>query len=164
VSDARRLPRVAEVLAPILARVRREQQPLLIAIAERMAAERYRGWAGEAELLPHRNELLACAVREEEIARRIEALFPNAANVQRELLAGNPEVEGINRDLFAGRPPSEQLTLQAEGERLGAATWRAFAAEASGPARETFQACALLEEESAAVLETILARGRHRQA
>lgn len=158
--DARGLPKVAEVLAPILGRVRREQQPLLIAIAERMAAERYRGWAKEADLRVHRSELLACAAREEEIAGRIEALFADAAAIQGELLAGNPEVEGINRDLFAGRPPREQLTLQAEGERLGAATWRAFAAETSGPARETFQACALLEEESAAVLETILERAR----
>ena len=158
--DASRLPKVAEVLAPILARVRREQQPLLIAMAERMAAARYRAWADEAELRAHRSELLACAAREEEIAERIEALFPEAAAIQRELLAANPEVEGINRDLFAGRPPGEQLTLQAEGERLGAATWRAFAAETSGSARETFQACAHLEEESAVVLETILGRAR----
>jgi hypothetical protein len=136
--------------------VQRHQQPLLIAIAERMAAERYRAWADEAELRAHRSELLACAAREEEIADRIEALHPDAAAVQRELRAGNPELERIDRDLFAGRPVGAQLTLQAEGERLGAATWRAFAAAASGPARETFRTCALLEDESASVLEAIL--------
>jgi hypothetical protein len=154
--DAERLPKVAEVLAPILGRVQRQRQPLLIAIAERMAAERYRGWADAAELQLHRSGLLACATREEEIAERIEALHPDAASIQGELLAENPELEGINRDLFAGRPLRAQLTLQAEGERLGAATWRAFAAEASEPARGSLLACALLEEESALVLEAIL--------
>ena len=34
------LPNIGEALAPVLARVPREQQPLLIALAERMAAER----------------------------------------------------------------------------------------------------------------------------
>jgi hypothetical protein len=155
-SDASNLPDVAAVLAPILERVRRERQPLMVAIAERMAAERYRGWAAEAADEAHRSQLLACARREEEIADRIEALYPGAAAVQREILTANPEVEGINRELFSGRPLSEQLTLQARGERLGAATWRAFAKEARGASRETFLACALLEEESAAVLDSIL--------
>jgi hypothetical protein len=154
--DASNLPDVAAVLAPILERVRREQQPLLIAVAERMAAERYRGWAAEAAHEAHRSQLLACARREEEIADRIEALYPDAAAVQREILTANPGLEGINRGLFSDRPLSEQLTLQARGERLGAATWRAFAGEARGASRETFLACALLEEESAAVLEAIL--------
>ena len=43
--------------------------------------------------------------------------------------------------------------LQAQGERLGAATWRSFAAGA------VFLGCALLEEENAACLETLLAQG-----
>ncbi len=42
------LPDVAEILGPVLARVDPEQRPLLMAIAERMAAERYRGWAEDA--------------------------------------------------------------------------------------------------------------------
>jgi hypothetical protein len=154
--DAGKLPDVASVLAPVLERVPRERQPLLVAIAERMAAERYRGWAAEAGYEAHRSQLLACARREEEIADRIEALYPDAAALQREMLAANPDVEEINRGLFADRPLSEQWTLQARGERLGAATWRAFAGESRGASREAFPACALLEEESAAVLETML--------
>lgn len=154
--DASNLPDVAAVLAPILERVPREQQPLFVAIAERMAAERYRGWAAEVGDEAHRSQLLACAGREEEIADRIEALYPDAAAVQREMLAANPDVEEINRGLFSDRPLNEQWTLQARGERLGAATWRAFARETHGTIREAFLACALLEEESAAVLETIL--------
>ena len=155
-SDASELPNLAEILGGVLERVPREQQPLLVAIAERMAAERYRGWATEPSYDAHRSQLLACAQREEEIADRIESLYPDAAAVQQDILAKNPDVEEINRRLFAGRPLSEQLTIQAQGERLGAATWRAFAREASSAFREAFQACALLEEQSAVLLEAIL--------
>ncbi len=155
-SGAGELPSVAEALGGVLARVPRDQQPLLVAMAERLAADRYRSWADEPSYGAHRAPLLACALREEEIAGRIESLYPDAAAVQRDLLADNPDIEEINRDLFCGRPLDEQLAIQAQGERLGASTWRAFAREANGPSRATFEACALLEEQSAVVLETIL--------
>ena len=153
------LPNLAEVLAPILAGVPRQRQPLLIAIAERMAAERYRGWAADAANVNRQADLLACAAREDEIARRVEALFPDAAAFQRELIAANPDFEAINRSVFAGGSLDRQFTIQARGERLGAATWRAFAAHAENlAARETFLACAILEEQSAVVLESFLGR------
>ena len=155
-SDASELPNLAEVLGGVLERIPRDQQPLFVAIAERLAAERYRGWAAQPSYDTHRNQLLACAQREEEIADRIESLYPDAAAVRRDILAKNPDLEEINRGLFAGRPLSEQLTIQAQGERLGAATWRSFARGASRAFHEAFQACALLEEESAAALEAIL--------
>ena len=73
--------------------------------------------------------------------------------------AANPDLEEINRSLFAGRPIRQQFTIQAMGERLGAATWRAFAAHAKdAPARVAFLACAALEEESARFLESLLAQ------
>ena len=150
------LPSVGEALAPLLARVPREQQPLLIALAERLAAERYRSWAGEVSDPAQRAQLLACAEREEEIARRVEALHPGAAAIQRELLAKHPEAAEINRSLFAGRPLAQQFAIQAQGERLGAATWRAFARdEADAGRRDTLLACAELEEASALVLEAL---------
>ena len=101
--------------------------------------------------------LLACAGREEEIARRVESLYPDAAAVERRLLDANPDLLELDRSLFAGFSPAQQWTLQAQGERLGAATWRAFAGSPATPdaARETFLACALLEEESAAFLESL---------
>jgi hypothetical protein len=154
--DANALPSVADVLAPVLARVPRERQPLLIALAERMAAERYRGWAAEPEYDAHRSGLLACARREEDIAERIEALYPQAATVQSAIRAEIPDLDEINRGLFADRPLRQQLAIQAQGERLGAATWRAFAAAAGEEAAAVFEGCALLEEESATVLEEIL--------
>ena len=67
------LPNIAEFVAPLLERISPEQRPLLIAIAERMAAQRYRGWAEASEQASLRSELLACADREEEIASQVEA-------------------------------------------------------------------------------------------
>jgi hypothetical protein len=151
------LPEIGHALAPVLAVVPRDRQPLLIAAAERLAAARYREWAAATHDETFRRELLECATREEEIAARIEGLYPDAAEGQRALLAAHPDVQEINRTLFAGRPMPDQFTIQARGERLGAATWRAFARHATDEtARETFLACALLEEASAAVLEHVV--------
>jgi hypothetical protein len=51
----------------------------------------------------------------------------------------------------------QQFTLQARGERLGATTWRALAAQAQEEgARTTFLQCAQLEEESGDYLEGLL--------
>ena len=147
------LPNIAEVIGRVLLRVPRSQQPILIALAERLAAARYRGWAGEVTEPDRRAGLLACADREEEIARRIEALYPEAAALQRDLLAGNPDLLDLNRSLFAGYPLDQQFIIQAQGERLGAATWRSFAHDDDN--RETFLECARLEEHSAAFLESL---------
>lgn len=156
------LPDVGAVLAEVLQRVVPERIPLLLAIAERLAATRYRGWAEEVADAAQRPALRACADREEEIARRIEALFPDAADAQRDLLASHPDLAEINRSLFAGRPLAQQFTIQARGERLGAATWRSFAKRAvTDAARATFLACAELEEASAAVLESLLREPRN---
>jgi len=151
------LPNIGEVFARILQRVVEKDRPLLIAIAERLAAERYRGWANETAQAEQAAQLRACADREEEIAGRVEALIPDAAAIQREILAKHPDLADVNRSVFAGRPRSDQFRMQAQGERLGAATWRSFAKQAeSRAARETFLACAELEETSALVLESLL--------
>jgi hypothetical protein len=151
---ASHLPDIGQILGSILQRVPPAEHPLLIALAERLAAERYRGWAAAALDGTQRADLLACAEREEEIARRVEALFPDAGARQQDILARHPDLLDVNRTLFADRPLADQWAIQATGEHLGAATWRALAA---GTARETFLACAELEERSAAVLEALLA-------
>jgi hypothetical protein len=151
------LPDIGHALAPVLAVVPPDQQPLLIAMAEKLAAARYREWAAATHDPVFHIELLQCAEREEDIAARVEALYVEAAAIQHALLAAHPEIEQINRTLFAGRPLPDQYTIQARGERLGAATWRSFARHSEDEtARETFLACALLEEESAAVLEHVV--------
>lgn len=153
------LPNLGVVIGNVLQRVPREHAPLLIATAERMAAVRYREWATEVSDPAQRAGLCACADREEDIARRVESLFPGAESIQRTLLAQNPDLEDLNRSLFAGRRLHQQFTIQAQGERLGAATWRSFAEQAqNASARETLLGCAALEEESAAFLESIVPR------
>ena len=151
------MPNVAELLAPLLARVSSDRQPLFLAIAERLAADRYRGWADNRAYAAHRDRLLACSAREEEIAKRVETLRADAAAVQKEILAANPDLLDINRQLFADMSVEDQMRTQAGGERAGAAVWRAFAAQTKNDtARSTFLACADLEEASAAVLDDIL--------
>ena len=151
------LPNLGAIFARVLQRVAEKDQPLLIAIAERLAAERYRGWAKEPSQAEHAAQLLECARREEEVAARVEALIPGASAVQREILAKHPDLADVNRSVFAGRPLHVQFRIQAQGEHLGAATWRSFAKKAEGSAaREAFLACAELEEASARILESLL--------
>lgn len=150
------VPDVAAILGPVLASVPIEERPLLLAIAERLAAERYRGWAADAASPERRAGLLACAAREDEIASRVEAAFPNASTVQARLRAEHPELVTVAGEIFGGRPLLEQLAIQAAGERAGASAWRALAARVpEGPRREAFLACAPLEEASAAYLESL---------
>lgn len=150
------LPDIAQVVGAILRRVPRDQQPVLLAQRERVAAARYRGWATMISDPAPRSAFLACADREEEIARRVEALYPAAASIQREILAKNPDLANITGSLFSAYPLDQQFILQARGERFGAATWRAFAEDEPNPlVRKAFLECALLEEESAAFLESL---------
>lgn len=156
------LPDIARILAPLLQRVKPEQQPLLLASLERMAAERYRGWAERHEDAEVKRGLLTCAAREEQIAAQVEALVPDAQAVQQRILRENPEIAEVNRTLFAGRPLSEQLAIQASGERAGGATWLAFAkASSADEARQAFERCAPLEEENARFLEGLLGKPGH---
>lgn len=159
--DEAELPNVAAILGAVLLRVPARERPLLIALAERMAAERYRGWAEQIGDRDRRAGLVACADREEVIACRVEALHPDAASVQQGILSANPDLQEINRTIFAGRPLLQQLTIQAGAERLGAATWRSFAQHADREeVRQTFLDCARLEEESASYLEALVGDGR----
>jgi hypothetical protein len=157
--SATELPNIARIVGALLERVDARERPLLIALAERVAAGRYRRWAQEASG-PARRGLLACAEREETIADRVEALYPDAAAVREKLHSNHPELEEAYHALFAGRPLAEQFAIQAAGEHAGAGAWRAFAEQADGDAaRRTLLACAELEEESATYLESLLAGG-----
>lgn len=152
-------PNIAVLLATVLQNVAAEHQPLLIAIAERLAADRYRGWSATPEAASHADALRACAAREEDIAGRIERLYPNAETIQARLRLQNPDLFDINRTLF-DRPLQQQWRIQAQGERLGAATWRSLARRETDPQRaQVLETCAQLEEASAEVLEGILAGG-----
>ena len=62
-ATASKLPRIADIVGPLLAVVAQEERPLFIAIAERMAAVRYRAWAEASADAERRAALLACADR-----------------------------------------------------------------------------------------------------
>jgi uncharacterized glyoxalase superfamily protein PhnB len=158
-SDSTRLPSVGDVIGQVLGRVSRERRPLLLAIAERMAADRYRGWARQVLLAADQESLRACAAREEDIATRVEGLHPDATAIQRALRDEMPELDTVTRDLF-DRPLAQQLRIQAEGERLGAMTWTALAErETDARRKRVLLECAELEIASAETLEGLLAAG-----
>jgi hypothetical protein len=155
------LPDIGSIIRGVLERVEPRLRPLFIALAERLAAERYRGWAAEADASA-RSGLLACAEREDQIADRVAALYPDATALQAKLRADHPELAEMGATIFAGRPLAQQFAIQAAGERAGASAWRLFAAQApNDAARRTLLACAELEEASAVYLESLLAgKGR----
>jgi N-acetylglutamate synthase-like GNAT family acetyltransferase len=152
-------PSVTEVLGPVVLKLRPSLRLRFLALLERRAAERYAAWAAAADDPRLADDLRACARRETEIADLVEDLVPapdDEADTFTELV---PIVDEQSRRLFAA-PLREQLATQAAGERAGAATWRAAAERRDAPAlRETLLRCAALEEENAAFLEDLLARG-----
>lgn len=152
-------PSIVGLLAPLIGSLPSEQQPALMALAERVAAGRYRYWAEAVDDADASQQLVTCAEREEEIARRVEGLVPDTRSLQDEFSARVPDIAEQYRRVFDGRTIPEQLAMQAEAERAGAAAWRAFAAGESEPAKaDVLSSCALLEEESAATLDALIAR------
>ena len=150
------IPNIPELLAQVLRKIQPELQPFLLARLERLAARRYRSWASDHPDASVQEGLRACADREDEIARRVESLNPDAARIQDKLLSENPELLDLNRTLFEGRPLDVQFAMQAEGEAAGAAAWRAYAAGASDPlAAELLGSCSPLEEAKAAFLQNL---------
>lgn len=151
------IPNVAEMLGGVLKNVDPALRPLLLAKLERLAAARYQTWASEHPDQSVIEGLLACADREEEIAKRVESLRPDASAIQDQLLSDHPELLELNRTLFEGRPLKVQFAMQAEGERAGAAVWRAYAVAASDPAvQKLLLSCSPLEEANADFLESLL--------
>jgi hypothetical protein len=151
-----KLPDIAQILGQVLQSMNPALQPFLLAALERLAAKRYRKWASEHSDAQVQAGLLACADREEEIARRVESLAADASSIQDKLLSEHPEIYDLNRTLFEGRSLNDQFTIQAQGERAGAGAWRAYAAAATDPrVQEVFSSCSPLEEANAEFLANI---------
>ena len=159
------LPSIAAILTPVVVRLPPRQQRLLIAHAERQAAEMYRSWAAQVDE-PERDGFLRCAEREEDIAARVEALEPEADTLRRQLKATlPPDLDAQVRAVYAGRPLEEQWEIQRRAERAGKKTWGSFAATESDPAAQTvLRTCAAMEDESASFLAAALDRRKqHRR-
>ena len=151
------LPSIAAILTPVAVRLPLRQQRLLIAHAERQAAEMYRSWAAQVGA-PEREGFLRCAEREEDIAGRIEALEPEADTLRRQVEAAlPPDLNAQVRAVYAGRPLEQQWEIQRRAERAGKKTWENFAAAESDSAAQTvLRTCAALEDESASFLAATL--------
>lgn len=147
------IPRFGELLQEHLSSVPPQAYPYLLSQLERTAAARYRGWA---ETVPeHREGLLACAAREDEIAERVEALFPPSPE-HRALVEGVlPAARDVYYAAFEGYSPLEQMTIQADAEKQGAGAWQNL--KAAYPEHgEALDHLSKIELESAAYLDEVL--------
>ncbi len=120
------IPNFGELLAEHLSAVPAEAYPYLLSQLERTAASRYREWA---DAVPsHRDGIMQCAAREDEIADRVEALFPPSAE-HRALVADIiPKAKATYYSAFEPYTPVEQMTIQANAERQGANAWQTIKA------------------------------------
>jgi len=116
------IPNFGELLAEHLAQVPPEGLPYMLSQLERSAAARYRGWA--ADVPEHREGLLACSDREDEIADRVEAMFPPSEEHRALVASLMPAAKATYYDVFDGLSAIEQMTLQEDAERQGANAWQ----------------------------------------
>ncbi len=151
------VPDFGLLLAPFIGTVPETAVPAFLARLERTAADRYRMWA---EAVPeHAKGLLECADREDEIADRVERIYP--ATAPEEIAAMESAIgpaKNTYYEVFAHLTPVQQMSIQAKAERQGAAAWRAMIEqENDGDTREALEQCALIEEASADYLDRLLA-------
>lgn len=149
-------PNFAELLAPYIDSVPAEAVPAFLARLERTAADRYRLWA---EAVPeHREGLLDCAAREDEIADRVEKIYP--ATAEDHVVAIDSAIgpaKDTYYDVFSSLTPFEQMSIQADAERQGAAAWRAMIDdEGDEEIKSELERCARIEEASADYLDALL--------
>ncbi len=157
---AAQIPNFGALLTPVLSRVPDAVRPRFLALLERTAADRYRGWA--AELPDYAGVLSGCAQREDEIADRIEALFEIDEASLAELRALLPEARALYYAAFDGFSVDEQLRMQADAELQGANAWRSIARRLSDASViAALDRCSAIEEESSHVVTELLDRRFH---
>ena len=150
-------PDLAAQLRPLIQALPPAIQPRLMARLERAAADRYRAWATECPEPAAAEGLRACAAREEEVASRVEMLYPAQRDEVRHVTDVLPTIAETYRSALAERPARRQYAIQAAAERGGAAFWRFLASSvADASVREALRGCAELEELSAEFLEALV--------
>ena len=147
---------IVEAFAPLLPRVAEHEIPMVIAMIERLAALRYRGWAATTDDPVERAGMIACALREDEIAEFIESCDPSAVGRIEELNARFPDLNDRYESVMAGRSRVEQLRIQSEGELGGAEYMRQFAAASSGAVAARFASLACCEEANSRYLSRLI--------
>lgn len=153
----REFPNFGRLLAPVIGQLPAHAVPRFLALLERGAAQRYREWA--VQVPEHAEVLLACAVREDEIADRVDQVWPIDDVALAQIEAPLPAARDLYYGAFHGMSPWEQLMVQADAELQGAAAWRSIAANHPDPnVCAELEHCALLEEESSRELQRIIMR------
>lgn len=150
------IPEFGRLLAPVIGDLGPAERPAFLAMLERTAAQRYRSWAEQEPLW--REELLACAAREDEIADRVSARFSVEPDVSARLEALLPGAREIYFGVFEGLNVREQLGIQAAAERQGANAWRSVSATPglSAAVLAELAACSALEETTADAVDALL--------
>jgi hypothetical protein len=149
------IPNFGELLAEHLDSMPAEAYPFMLSQLERTAAARYRGWA---EAVPeHREGLLECAAREDEIADRVEALFPPSDAHRDLVLSAIPAARDTYYEVFSEYSPIEQMTIQSNAERQGAGAWQNLK-QAYPELGEQLDELSVIELQSADYLDSILTR------
>lgn len=152
-----KLPDLLEILTPLFEQCDPQEQRILLAILERLAAKRYRAWAETLTDPQQKQGFLACAEREEQIAEAVEALHPQAKEIADIVWKRLPNIDELYAEAMRSLSPSQQWQVQAVGELGGAELLRGFAkAETNPEAREALLACAPKEEASSHYLQDIL--------
>ena len=147
------IPDFGELLAEHLGAVPAEAYPYLLSQLERTAAARYRGWAEEVP--EHSEGLMTCAEREDEIADRVEAIFPPTEEHRALVNSIIPNAKATYYAAFEPYTPVEQMTIQANAERQGANAWQNLKAAYPDQA-EALNALSAIELESANYLDALL--------
>ncbi len=143
------------LLAQFIEKIPETSRPAFLAELERGAAERYRGWAKASP--DNAAGLLACADREDEIAQRVDKLFPADAEGRASIESTVPEARIAYYEVLDCLSITEQWHVQASAERQGADAWRLLASQQSDEVvKQELLACADLEELSAAHLTRLL--------
>jgi hypothetical protein len=150
------IPDFGSLLGEFIGKVPAGTMPRFLALLERTAADRYRGWA--TALPEHADVLLQCAADEDEIADRIEAAFALDPALRDALEAPLPDAKQTYYDAFSPYDVWDQLRMQANAERQGARAWRNIAARHPDPAVvEVLHSCSVLEEASADAVDALIA-------
>ncbi len=149
------IPNFGRILGEPLRAVPEVSRVGFIAWLERAAAARYREWAARDET--HREGLLACAKREDEIANRAEKLMPVRPEHEVIARAALERARALYAAAFEGHDLRDCMILQAHAERQGALAWHAFAAVARDEAtKHALLALAAIEIESADFVDAAL--------
>jgi hypothetical protein len=152
-----KIPDFAQLLAPYISVIPEASQPAFLAQLEKTAAQRYRDWA---QALPqHAKGLIECAEREDEIAIRIEKILPAAGGQDQKLISETiAPAKSCYYQAFSAFTVWEQLYIQANAERQGAAAWRMIASQFTERSIiEVLEACSSIEEKSADYVDALLA-------